>query len=102
MATSQDFQLWWAQQPLGKRQEVRQKVLGHPDGTADGLYNYLIGEPRVDAKICHLLGLPTEAAKVAQANIASAAYTRKAFHISLWALGIVIVSAILTLVALFK
>lgn len=86
---------------------------GNPEDIDLMVKTFRSHNPSYESTIVHWLTLnvpgcdvKSEAQKVAEANIASAEYAKRGFNISVWALGIAIlslvVSAVLSVIALAK
>jgi hypothetical protein len=61
-----------------------------------------INRPELEAKLCHILGLPTEVDRVAAATFEAARYQKWSFYLSAVAIIIAVASLVVAIIAIAK
>jgi hypothetical protein len=61
----------------------------------------LYGNPNLERKFAHQIGIPTEAEKYGRASIKRAEYHKRAYHLAVFAILVSVVSLAMSVLALF-
>jgi hypothetical protein len=70
--------------------------LGHGRESDDVFVLAFVENLEFQSKVCYRLGVQCQADKVAEATLRAAEYAKRGFNISVWALGIAILSLIVS------
>ena len=100
--TTNEFRSRLRQMDANERKRCWKHIGAPTDWGDERVIEMFMKEPAWNRTICDFFRVPTEEEKVGQANIESAAYAKQGFKIGVLALAIAVVSAVLSLVALFR